>query len=434
MSKNITPSTLEGISRLAKTIKRKQGISHHEALEVAAVRAGFQNHRHAQHTLQTKSLVVAGHTIYLTSYWKDKDTKEYGRETLPLRIRRPLAELLKPAQLKQNSRLSVFRFEGPDHLAIRHLMRSQENARDRVCEAARTLQFMEATGLKPSGSSRAYPQSSPVFSIPGMDHASVWYDPSSKRYLLMDEPYEMAADAKQRERQAWAIQHNFKVALSEWPGMYNPEGGSRLYLISHAEKGVPLEPITAALARLHAPISPSPWQGESGPFPPPFVSPGAIARHEASKARQAMEAPRKPQKRNTVQYVNPIFGADRRPDAKMPIRAHQQIAGLMKTILADTYYRKGVYNKINSVRNQLDEWVQREYNRDELPDDAFHKLYYQDLRSNFNKQLSAASRQRHSDSMRKVKGILSEHYPDCAPLCRLIKKLDSAIASMDNWI
>jgi hypothetical protein len=45
------PTTLPGIKRAAKAIKRERGISHVEALDVAAQAAGYQNFRHARNSL-----------------------------------------------------------------------------------------------------------------------------------------------------------------------------------------------------------------------------------------------------------------------------------------------------------------------------------------------------------------------------------------------
>lgn len=53
MSKNpITPSTLDGIKRLATRIKRENGVAHAKALDSAAVAAGFQNFTDARRQLK----------------------------------------------------------------------------------------------------------------------------------------------------------------------------------------------------------------------------------------------------------------------------------------------------------------------------------------------------------------------------------------------
>jgi len=48
---SVHSTTLPGIKRAAKTIKRQRGISHAEALNAAAQAAGYQNFRHARNSL-----------------------------------------------------------------------------------------------------------------------------------------------------------------------------------------------------------------------------------------------------------------------------------------------------------------------------------------------------------------------------------------------
>jgi hypothetical protein len=43
----IRPTTIDGIKRLARQIHKAGDIPHHEALELAAKQAGFENYRHA---------------------------------------------------------------------------------------------------------------------------------------------------------------------------------------------------------------------------------------------------------------------------------------------------------------------------------------------------------------------------------------------------
>ena len=62
-SKEIRPSSIDGIKRLAKSIKVAQGIQHTEALDVAARAAGYQNYRHASNFLSkvnSDSRIVLG--------------------------------------------------------------------------------------------------------------------------------------------------------------------------------------------------------------------------------------------------------------------------------------------------------------------------------------------------------------------------------------
>jgi len=116
---------------------------------MASRSAGFQNFRHARRNLENTGAAPNRHCTYLSAYWQDRDSKATGRETLSLFLTRPLESLVAPRHLKSHRGFSGFYFEGPDHLARRNLLRSQRDARHEVCEAARSLQFMDATGLKP---------------------------------------------------------------------------------------------------------------------------------------------------------------------------------------------------------------------------------------------------------------------------------------------
>src|SRR5690606_21326477 len=51
-SQTIRPSTMEGIQRLAKSLRGELSIKHLQALDAAAQAAGFQNFRHARNQLR----------------------------------------------------------------------------------------------------------------------------------------------------------------------------------------------------------------------------------------------------------------------------------------------------------------------------------------------------------------------------------------------
>lgn len=436
-SEDIRPSTVDGIKRLAKSLKIESGVRHLQALDDAARAAGYQNFRHAGNVLRGRPMADAPrarHRVYLTAYWKDKDTGSSGRETLTLSLACPWGELITPAQLENHRALVHFRAEGSDHLARDRLHRTQSEARRSVCAAARALQFMNATRLRPSRShSRAFPDGRSTNAIPGRDHYSIWYDRDTKRYLFVDEPYEEAAKSRLAERHAWAEKHGFIVIKPTWPGMYAPDGGSRLYLVADATKGVPVAPIAAALDRLPPPIVEDAWTGESAPMLPYFVTPGAVAKIHGAKEKPPV-APKPPAPRDSVGYVQTFVGPQRRPKGRMPIEAHAEVGRLLKSVLTATHHRKGVYNRVNAVRSELDEWTQREYGRAELPSEQFFELYYHESGSTFERALSATERARHDMSLLEAKKILTQYYPDCPPLRSLLKKLDAAQKSLLTWV
>jgi hypothetical protein len=78
--------------------------------------------------------------------------------------------------------------------------------------------------------------------------------------------------------------------------------------------------------------------------------------------------------------------------------------------------------------------VQCEYNRVELSDDVFHKLYYGDDRdSEVSAHDDQTSRHELVQNIDAVKRILTQHYPDCAPLRAILKSADLAIKSLESW-
>jgi hypothetical protein len=66
-----------------------------------------------------------------------------------------------------------------------------------------------------------------------------------------------------QERLDWCRNNGFKMAMPKWPGMYNPDGGTRLYLFAKEGKGIDLDSLVEALNRLPSPVMESDWKGKS---------------------------------------------------------------------------------------------------------------------------------------------------------------------------
>jgi len=428
----IVPSTLDGIRRLAKSIKSTQGLQHAKALDEAARIAGHQNYSHAFRTLggdPKGSVPPPGHRVFITVYWTDRDAKTKGRETLTIDLSIALEALLSPAHLRNARYLAGMRLEGPDHLVQQqYLASSQSAARSEACKAARTLTFMMATGLKPSGSgSRAYPGGDFQKAVPGNDHATIWFDPASKTYVYADEPYQGAVNHLATERAAWSQRHGYAIAKPSWEGMYSPDGGTELFLI--AKKGYSLAPLVAALDRLPKPMAAADWNGESGPMSPAFVSPGSAAKaHAAQLIPKAAHV--KPVPRNSVGFIQTFVGPRTRPAGKMPVEAHAEVGRLLKSVLISVRDRRPIYKRVDRMRSDLDEWVMREYAGDELPNEQFNGLYYHELNGREAAVPLPAGRDHHVGSLVSAKQILARHYPDSAPLRAMFKSADAAIDSL----
>ena len=117
----------------------------------------------------------------------------------------------------------------------------------------------------------------------------------------------------------------------------------------------------------------------------------------------------------------------------MPVEMHAKVGELLKSVLVVSNHRKGVYNRVDGIRSELDEWTMREYNRAELPSEVFFDLYYHESGNTYERSLSENERLKHTHSLEEVKRILAAHYPDSKPLRTVLNKVDGAIKSMQNW-
>ncbi|CAN5512144.1 hypothetical protein BH10PSE6_BH10PSE6_09090 [soil metagenome] len=429
----ICPSTLVGIKRYAKTIKSAHGLTHARALDAAAVAGGYQNFTQARRQLRDPAgPAPPAHLAYISVMWRERETKGSGQEILSVSLRSPLNDLVKPHHLKAARHFGAFKFAAPDHLAHDIVVSSQSDARRRACAAARTLAFMQATSLRPSkGHSRAYPGGDSRKAVPGHDHASVWFDLATKAYVYADEPYGPAVKRRIAERQAWADEHDWVIVRSKWAGMYNPEGGCELYLATDKVKGFDLAAAAEALNALPIPFVERDWDGRSEPMFPPFFSPAA---NIAVAARGL--APKPPAKRGqnaTVGYRMVLMHNERRrPAVRMPVEGHKEVGRLLKLAIRDLSDRKRIYKPLNSVRSDLDDWVQCEYSRTELSDAVFFDLYYHEHALPEDTLTGGARTECHIANLTEAKRILASHYPDCAPLRSMLQTIDNAATALQS--
>lgn len=437
----IRPRSLESVKRLAKHIKAAQGIKHLEALKLAAQQAGYQNFNHARAAMLRRPAgprpasqsAAPTHRVYLTGYWISAGSHTVGRETLLVEIPRSPEELGGRSEFRRSRRLANFKLQADDHLVCRDLARNQEHTQEQLSVAARVLQFMAATGLKEARrGARAYPRErhGGLISVPGQDHARVWEDVSTGQLLITDEPYGEKSALFREKRAEWSETYGYVITRSAWPGMHNPHGGCSLFLIAKDPQLVSrIEQLAQSI-----PEMPRAWAGESANGWPAYRSPGELAARPDGRGYMPPNplAP-KSVPRGTKAFVQMFAGPKLRPDARMPIAAHDEAAGLLDGLLSITHERPGLYNRIDTVRSTLDEWVQREYNYSELPNVTFHALYYRNGHREWRKSITTAERAELAMKIAQLRTILSRHYPDCQPLRGLLRKLDLAEKSLGTW-
>lgn len=306
LSTTVRPSTLDGIKRLAKTIKRDQNCNHSTALNLAAQQAGFSNFKHAQNAIKPlvqKAPAQPSYFVFISMSWWDKQSNTSGFELLKVPLSQPLPSLVSQSHLGLHKDLYHFRQAEVDHLESTKGATGQSAARKYICTAARVIQFIDATNLRPSKShSRVYPGGRSMNRIPGQDHYTSWYHPETKTYILADEPYGPAVQSQSdvEARTTWAVKHEFVLVKSRWQGMYHPAGNSELYLAAPKSKADLINEIIDALSSLPSPYVLEDWQGESLDSIAHFNSPGKIQRLTMLRAQPSL--PSKDKKPSTSQF------------------------------------------------------------------------------------------------------------------------------------
>jgi hypothetical protein len=122
-----------------------------------------------------------------------------------------------------------------------------------------------------------------------------------------------------------------------------------------------------------------------------------------------------------------------RPNAKMPIVKHQELGALLKVLKAATYNHKRASRPLKEVANLLDEWVQREYNRQEMSDEIFFNLYFADVDTESEVLPSYERKAELIQMCRKAQSIVTNEYHDCGPVRGLLRKLDIVIKWLAVW-
>lgn len=437
---DVRPTTLEGVRRLARQLaKLHDGIKHRGLLDRAAQQAGFQNYRHAKAQLQRKSLTSSRNsrsgtpsTLFLTAYWSDLKTGAAGRETVNVALHQPWPNLVGSRSLRHARGLRNFRGQSADHLVVRQVLGDSLQARKEVCAAARALAFIDATGLQPDGSRAGIVAGLKEEKLPRSDHGSRWRSLSGDFVVLVDEPYESAVQSAHSAREDWAARHGYCVVRVDWPGMYYPDLGAAMFLIAKAEHRAQLDAWATTLSKLPVPPMATAWKGDSAPYYPLYRSPSEVKQDR--KPRRPPDLRNRRSTNTTRPYAGFGVGAGRRPNGRMPIEVHDEVARLLREVVGGGFMRSGLANRLDLVRCELDEWVQREYSADELDNERFSDMYYGDIEHRYSRSIPQADKLRYMRHLDRIEEAVKQHYPNSQPQRRLLGRLMSARKSLVAWI
>lgn len=415
------PSTVDGIKRFAKSIKRDQGIPHQKALEIAAKQSGFQNFVHAKRSLSSEIRSATSdqekHLVYLTAYWRESKgmPRHAGRETLEIKLSQPLTAFIARHQVRHARNLRGFKLEAGDHLEMITDADSQDRALSTLTKAADTLRFLEATSLIPASNQTHFTAMRIANDLPGKDHYSWWLDPTSRAWLALDEPYEFSEE-RQRQRDTWAKNNGLWMTRPNWPGLYYP-GQSIPFLIS---------PNSDLIARVVSqvesldPDDPAARKVMSEGYFTAFTSPARIANGSSHKNRPG---PSYGQRMGAVPYGGrPGIASNWRPATPLPLDIHTTIGPMLHALCntGNSRLPGQAYKKINMVRSTLEDWAFIEHKHD-ITREVEEKLYYGpgiDGYSTTHDTLKA---------IENVRNALLAGYGECKPRRDLIAQLDAAI-------
>jgi hypothetical protein len=276
MERTITPTTLEGIKRLAKEIKKSSALPHLVALDEAAKVARFRNFEHARQSL------TSGHLLFITVYWTDDSDESRGRKTVALQIARPMLELCSKQEMKELPSLGAMRMVSENHLVLKYVTSSKMEALEAVIKAVSTCIFMQGTGLRPCPHIYAnYPNNRLRTYPPNMDHPSTWRDVGSQQTILVYEPY--GNPKVNSDVQKWADENNFHIRTSDWPGMYNP-GFSHMFITTSAATDYDIDALMMKIDSLPTINSANVWNFALATDHSIFHSPIAHTANDKRKA------------------------------------------------------------------------------------------------------------------------------------------------------
>ena len=423
LNTNIRPSTIGGIKRLARQIKKSEGIPHLEALDIASQNASFENFAHARNRLKNSNAIKSGSQLFFTVYWYDRESYKSGREVLEIELLMPLLEVVTKKELKNANGLGWFRLASPDHLVNDHISNSQREAREKICKAVRVFRFIEATGLKPSRDfEAAYPNRDHKNALPKTDHSTDWYDPDTGQFILIDEPYlDAVVDG---ERAEWAIKHNWHLQVSKWAGMYYPDH-SNMFVSTDASTGYDFKGLMAKIDSLPYPITEENWKGISSKGHDTFFSPLSVTPQDQKRAVAKGTIYRTSSSKTLPMRSWDAPYNQRRPNAVMSVDSHQLVARLIKSIEQSAAKPAGVNARLSSIKSKLEDWFFSEYDR--YITDKFDLFYYGGIDKSDPFVLQAQTQKGVIRLLQNLKDILLDSYVDCDPLRVLIRKIDTSI-------
>jgi hypothetical protein len=428
---NTLPKTLSGIKKRAKKICLP-GQKHAEALDIVARQLGYRDYFQAQQKLASGEVLPETalrhnqHSVFISAYWRDTDTRprSAGCETLEIFLPRPLNSIVSKYQATYARNLEGFRQEAPDHFEMISNANSQTRAWELLVRAALTLQFMEVSGLRPATSQKQRQALELLTDFPLKDHVSLWVDPASGVWVALDEPYgHVNKVSNVTIRAAWISDKALHLTKPVWAGLYYPDNAVP-HLISPTEALV--AKITESLEALSPiatmPSNDQPWPGTSEPYNARFISP---ARKASGVARRVRPGTTYGFSKGAVEYHreagHPLLW---RPEKSLSQPDHKRVGAELQCLMISPMPFKA-YDKVRTWCSTLENWMFLEY-REGDREVGFYETYYG------GEPPTYSSAQDQVAALKRVIQIVSDGYGECKPSRDLLKDLDGAMAIIES--
>lgn len=431
---NLHFERIEKLKTFAKINGPRLEMTHSQALEFTAKLAGFKNFAEAKKTL-TSSRVPRRYEVYLSATHHVTSDDEMWSTAIRVRLSRPLDQLIKARHYSFHRSLRDFMRVASDHLELGTVCSEASTAMIELVHAARTLQFMDATGLVPatpiliSPTDKACPdlRMTEDESLPGSDHRSRWFHQKSRRYIDLDEPYTDSVSHLHQARQDWAERNDWSVVRVNWRGIYFPERIKEVYLITHNKLGYPAANILPILNGMPSPITETNCDlAYSDKIR--FKSPAQHALDISPFEHKASSQSRKAVTTSTY-YGAPI----ERPEGKLPTEVHQELGRVLLSI--NEAARTNQFKlELDIVLDLLSEWASEEEEGEDddgrvrLPPKSFCYKRSQNLPS--TNYINFLCREEMADALIGVKKFLKVGYRDCEALRYVLAKLDSSMNTL----
>jgi hypothetical protein len=235
--------------------------------------------------------------------------------------------------------------------------------------------------------------------------------------VYLDEPYSESTE----HRIPWAAKHQLHMISPSWEGLYSPGMSVPFLFCNEAAMATRLAEQIAHLASLPTPA----WDGESADYFALFVSASRAATGKERRPR-SMPAYHGEVHRGALPY-GAARGGDVsrwRPAKRMPLEMHLTLGPLVAA-LANSELPSVAHRAVGRVRTTLDDWLQMEYNRDEMSVEQFEAAYYGHKRL---RPITGITEQ--IEAFRRVIDVLQQGYAECAPRRQMLKRLTKAQAAL----